>query len=115
MKFCFKRFFVTVLLLGLCSADSFAVNLIGAASISQTSETAAKAKTEAMNIARRRILLDVLSNYSELDALTQLVNDTSDDDLVGFISATSVSNEQISSETYSATITMDIDNDAVKK
>lgn len=100
---------------GLCSADSFAVDLIGAVSVSQTSETAAKAKNEAMNVARRQILRDVLSNYSEIDSLTQLLNDTSDDDLIGFISSTSVSNEHISSETYSATITMDIDNDAVKK
>ena len=68
-----------------------------------------------MDVARRQILLDVLSNYSEIDALTELLDKTSDEDLVGLISAASVSNEHISSETYSATITMDIDNDTVKK
>ena len=115
MKHCFKKLLVSIFVSGLFCLDSFAIDLIGAVSITQTSDTAAKAKTEAMDVARRQILLDVLSNYSEIDALTELLDKTSDEDLVGLISAASVSNEHISSETYSATITMDIDNDTVKK
>lgn len=115
MKRHLKLLFLAVCFCGLCVSDSFATDLVGAANVSQTSETAAKAKSEAMDIARRRILFDVLSNYSEIDSLTDLLDKTSDADLLRFISAVSVSNEHISSETYSATITMNIDNDMVKK
>lgn len=114
-----KRWFKTVCFVALFSClgttNLVALDLIGAIDITQTSDTAAKAKNEAMNIARRKILFDVLSNYSEIDSLRTLLDDTSDDDLLNFISAASVSNEHISSETYSATITMNIDNDAVKR
>ncbi|MBQ3944530.1 MAG: hypothetical protein II670_02850 [Alphaproteobacteria bacterium] len=68
-----------------------------------------------MDIARRKILFDVLSNYSEIESLRELLDNTSDNDLLDLISASSVSNEHISSETYSATISMNIDNDAVKR
>jgi hypothetical protein len=94
---------------------AFAFDLIGSYDITQTSDTAAKAKSEAMDIARRKILFDVLANYSEIDSLRELLDNTSDNDLLDFISASSVSNEHISSETYSATISMNIDNDAVKR
>lgn len=94
---------------------AFAFDLIGSYDITQTSDTAAKAKSEAMDIARRKILFDVLANYSEIDSLRELLDNTSDNDLLDFISAASVSNEHISSETYSATISMNIDNDAVKR
>ena len=114
MKYCALSLFFTVFIVGFGVPNSFAIDLIGAVTISQTSDTAAKAKNEAMDIARRQILFDVLSNYSEIDSLTELLDNTNDDDLVGFVSAASVSNEHISSETYSATITMNIDNDAVK-
>ena len=114
-----KRFlnavFLAVLVSVVGGADAFAFDLIGSYDITQTSDTAAKAKSEAMNIARRQILFDVLSNYSEIDSLRELLDNTSDNDLLDFISAASVSNEHISSETYSATISMNIDNDAVKR
>ena len=44
-----------------------------------------------------------------------LIYDTSSDELMNLISSTSVSNEQISSDTYSANITMVVDNMAAKK
>ena len=115
MKNLFNAFVLMMVVVGACLPGAFATDLIGAATISQTSETAAKAKIEAMNIARRQILFDVLSNYAEIEGLTELLEKTPDEDLVGFVSAASVSNEHISSETYSATTTMDIDNDIVKK
>ena len=113
MKRCFYAIFS--LSLFFAASDAFAFDLIGSYDITQTSETAAKAKSEALNIARRKILFDVLSNYSEIDSLQTLLNNTSDNDLLNLISASSVSNERISSETYSATISMNIDNDAVKR
>ncbi len=115
MKHYFISLFVAICFCGVWMPTSFAIDLVGTVVVSQTSETAAKAKTEAMDGARRKILFDVLSNYSEIDSLSELLNNATDDDLVGLISAASVSNEQISSETYSATITMNIDNDLAKK
>ena len=115
MKYNLKTLGFIALFSCLYTTNLVALDLIGAIDITQTSDTAAKAKNEAMNIARRKILFDVLSNYSEIDSLRTLLDDTSDDDLLNFISAASVSNEHISSETYSATITMNIDNDAVKR
>lgn len=99
-------FFVPVV----CSANV----LSGSMSVHQSSDTAAKAKNKAMNIAGRQILLNVLSKYADNDALTDLVQKTSDNDLLNFITSSSVANEQISATAYSAKITMNFDNDAIK-
>lgn len=82
--------------------------------IAQTSDTAAKAKINAMNSARRQILVDVISKYADKESFDELMSNTSNEDLVNLISSSSVSNEQISSTVYSAKITMNIDNVAVK-
>ncbi len=115
VKHRFSVLFLSAVVASGIALDSFAIDLIGTVTVSQTSDTAAKAKNEAMDVARRRILFDVLSNYSEIDSLSALLDNTTDDDLVGLVSTASVSNEQISSETYSATIMMTLDNDTVKK
>ena len=96
-------------------ADVMAVVLQGSVSVNQSSDTAADAKIKAINSARRQILVSVLSKYADSNALQNLVQDSSSDELTGLISSSSVSNEQISADTYSAKISMDIDNDAVKK
>ena len=97
------------------ASNSFGVGLIGEVSVNQTSDTAANAKTNAINSARRQILSNVLAQYSDKDSLIELIQNTSDEDLMNVISSTSVSNEQMSSTGYSANITMNLDNDAVKK
>lgn len=97
------------------ASNSFGVGLIGEVSVNQTSDTAANAKINAINSARRQILSNVLSQYSNKDSLIELIQNTSDEDLMNVISSTSVSNEQMSSTGYSANITMNLDNDAVKK
>lgn len=94
---------------------AFCANLSGNASIQQSSNTAANAKINAMNVARRQILYSVLSRYADKNALDELINQASNDDLTNLILSTSVSDEHISSNAYSANIKMDIDNDAVKK
>ena len=91
-----------------------AVGLVGSVSVNQTSNTAAGAKVNAMNSARRQILYNVLSQYSEPESLSDLLKNTSDDDLVSFISSSSVSDEHISSDSYSANIKMTIDNEVVR-
>ena len=95
--------------------DAFAVPLSGSVFVNQTSDTAANAKINATNQARRQILLDVLSKYSDNTALKDLLHNTSNDDLMNLISSTAVSNEQISSNAYSANIQMYIDNNTAKK
>ena len=97
------------------ASNSFGVGLIGEVSVNQTSDTAANAKTNAINSARRQILSNVLAQYSDKDSLIELIQNTSDEDLMNVVSSTSVSNEQMSSTGYSANITMNLDNDAVKK
>ena len=99
--------------MGLAS-NSFGVGFIGEVSVNQTSDTAANAKINAINSARRQILSNVLAQYSDKDSLIELIQNTSDEDLMNVISSTSVSNEQMSSTGYSANITMNLDNDAVK-
>ena len=92
----------------------FAGVLSGSVSVHQVSDTAANAKIMAMNSANRQIMLNVLSKYADSDALSDLIQTTSDDDLLNFISSSSVSNEQISDSAYSAKITVNLDNDAIK-
>lgn len=83
--------------------------------VNQTSDTATKAKNVATNNARRQILYNILSQYAQREELNNLVYNSSNDDLMNLIASTSVANEQISADTYSANITMVIDNYAAKK
>ena len=94
---------------------AFGIDLNGNVKVNQVSDTAAKAKVVAMNQARRQILFDVLSQYSAKDYLKEALQNSSDDELMNLIASTSVSNEQISSNAYSANVMMNLDNDAVKK
>ena len=94
---------------------SLGFELKGTVPVNQTSDTAANAKVYATNLARRQILYNVLSQYSQPEALNTLLHDSSSEELMDIISSTSVANEQISSDSYSANITMIIDNDSAKK
>ena len=105
---------LTLLFAGLV-CDAFGAGLSGSVSVNQTSDTAAKAKINALNSARRQILTNVLSQYANKDSLNELMQKTSNDDLMNLILSSSVSNEQMSANGYSAKITMNIDNDAAKK
>lgn len=93
----------------------FCADLSGSVAVNQVSDTAARAKVNAMNLARRQILADVLSQYAMSDYLNAALEKTSDDELMDLIASTSVSNEQISSNAYSANITMNLDDGAVKR
>lgn len=115
MKFLSKTLCLFVLLSVCVAPDAFGAPLAGIASVNQTSDTAANAKINAMNSARRQILINVLSNYADRGALADLIQNSSNDDLMNLILSSSVANEQMSANTYSANITMNIDNDAVKK
>ena len=94
---------------------SFGFELSATVPVNQTSDTAANAKINATNLARRQILYNTLSQYSQKEELNGLISKTSSDELMNLISSTSVANEQISSDTYSANITMVVDNYAAKR
>lgn len=115
MRFNLKTLFVLSCFACLLPCVANAVELSAVVAVNQTSDTATKAKSEAINNARRQVLVKVLSKYADQDALTELLKNTPDDDLVNFIVSTSVANEHISSTGYSANITMDIDGGAVKQ
>lgn len=114
MKYRFGLLCWLVFAFGIQSNDLFANKLSGSVSVNQSSDTAASAKIKALNTANRQILLNVLSRYSDVEALKELMQNTSDKDLINLIDSSSVSNEQISSTAYSAKITVNLDNDAVK-
>ena len=107
--------------LGLCALmicsglfDVGGAELSGALRVHQESDTAANAKIKATNSALRQVFFDVVSGYSDKDALRQLLNDTKDSDLINFVTSSSVTNERISSTAYSANITWNFDNDLIK-
>lgn len=115
MNFLSKTLCLVGILSGVVSSDAFGATLSGSVFVNQTSDTAANAKINALNSARRQILTNVLSQYSDKNSLVELVKETSSEDLMNLILSSSVANEQMSSNGYSANITMNIDNDAVKK
>ena len=115
MKTLFKGLFFTLLFMMVFVSGSFGHGLSGNVFVKQASDTAAKAKKDSLNAARRQILTNVLSQYADKEALETLIKETSDDDLMNLILSSSVSGEQMSTTEYSANITMNIDNDAVKK
>ena len=114
MKMSYKQFLVMAFAVFMANA-SYGVVLSGSVPVNQTSDTAANAKINAMNIARRQILMNVLSKYATKDDLVNLIRNASSDELMNLIESVGVADEQISSNTYSATVKMNIDNEAVKK
>ncbi len=115
MKFLTHKLLVVLFAAVVFVPVAFGAGLSGSVSVKETSDTAANAKINAVNSARRQILSIVLSQYSNKDALNELIKNTSSDDLMNLISSSSVANEQMSVDSYSAKITMNIDNDAAKK
>lgn len=110
-----KKFFVAVFSLMCVTGIAYGFELKDTVPVNQTSDTAAKAKVIATDLVRRQILYNVLSQYAQREELNSLIYNASNDDLMNLIASSSVANEQISSDTYSANITMVIDNYVAKK
>lgn len=91
-----------------------APNMTGTASINITSDTAAAAKNIALDEARRQIIRDVLGTYSDAAQLDTLVQGAADSDLTPLIAKSKINNEQQSSTTYSADITMTLERVAAR-
>lgn len=90
-------------------ASFAALDLTGIASVNVTSDTSATAKNMAFNEARRQIVEEVLSNYSNKTQLKELMKETKDSALTNLISSTSIDSERLSATTYSANIKMTVD------
>lgn len=109
-----KRILYAVFCLLVTVGVSFAIDLQGTASVSVTSDTASVAKDKAFNQARRQIVGDVLRQYSDVKSLQSAIADAKNSDLMNLVSASSIDGEQSSDTTYSANITMMLDENAVR-
>lgn len=107
-----KRIFYILSLFAMSAAS--AADLHGNVSLNITSDTAAAAKNIAMVEARRQIVSDVLAQYSDQALLMDALGATSDEVLNSLIASTSIAGEQVSTTTYSANISMEIDAGAAR-
>lgn len=102
-------------LIGLLSASgAWAVGLHGDVFLNITSDTADAAKNMAMVEARRQIVSDVLGQYSDKGQLADVLQQAPDDVLNSLVATTTIDDEQASTTTYSAKISMEIDADAAR-
>lgn len=90
------------------------VELRGNAVVSVTSDTAVMAKDMAMDEARRQIINDALRQYADVDQLSVVLSNAKSADLMNLIATTSIDGEKTSDTTYSANITMTIDDAAAR-
>lgn len=90
------------------------VELRGNAVVSVTSDTAVMAKDMAMDEARRQIINDSLRQYADVDQLSVVLSNAKSADLMNLIATTSIDGEKTSDTTYSANITMTIDDAAAR-
>lgn len=91
-----------------------AAELVATASVNVTSDTAATAKNMAMDEARRQIIIDTLSPYSDSVALRDAVSHEKSSVLTTLIASSGIRGERLSDTTYSANITMTVDRNAAK-
>ncbi|MBO7559876.1 MAG: hypothetical protein J6T27_01830 [Alphaproteobacteria bacterium] len=100
----------------LCLMPVFAVaaDLVGTAHVNMTSDTAANAKKMAFDDARRQIIVDVLSPYSDVAALRSAVANEKNAVLTNLIESSGISGEKLSDTTYSANIKMTVNRMAAK-
>lgn len=110
-----KKFLFAVLFVSAFVGAVSAADLSGTASVNVTSDTAANAKDMAFDEARRQIITESLSQYSNQEQLRAVINQTSGADLTNLIASSSIEGEKQSDTTYSANITMTVDRNAAKQ
>lgn len=90
-------------------------NLSSSAFVNITSDTSSVAKKMAMDEARRQIIKYTVSKVIiDKDNFKILLDNAKDSDLTDLVSSVSIDNEKQSSTTYSANITMTLNNPIVK-
>lgn len=110
-----KKILFVFLVVGTFIGAVRAADLSGTASVNVTSDTAANAKDMAFDEARRQIITESLSQYSNQEQLRAVINQTSGADLTNLIASSSIEGEKQSDTTYSANITMTVDRNAAKQ
>lgn len=108
-------FRLVVLFVSLICVGASAADLVGSAQVSETGDTPYVAKNNAFDQARRNIILSVLSPYAENNQLRKLVANSKNSVLTNLISTTSIVGEQFSDVSYSANITMTLDEVSTKQ
>ena len=91
-----------------------AVDITGVVSVDVTADTAAAAKSQAFNSARRDVIARELRNYANAEQLDAAIKQSSVDELIDIISSSAVSGERTSDTAYTANISFVIDGDAAK-
>lgn len=104
-----------VSIFGVCGANAAPQILTGTTAVNVTSDTAAAAKNVAFDNARRQIIGTALAPYADNAALSGALKDAPASALTNLVATSSIDGEQQSATTYSANITITLDNSAVRK
>lgn len=100
---------------GLIAGAATAADLTGTASVNVTSDTSANAKNIAFDNARRQIIPKALAGYADAGAVRGAIKESKPSELMDIVSSSSIDGEQVSSTTYTANITMTLDENATHK
>jgi len=106
---------LTAIVAGGGAAHAAVQNFSGTTSVNVTSDTAAAAKTRAMDSARRQIIRETIAPYANAEQFAALMSDASSSDLAGLILSSRIDGERQSATTYTATVSMTVDGAAVQK
>ena len=106
--------FAVTLCCAIGAAPAFAVTLVDSEDVNITSDTATEAKNIAFDNARRQIIVNALRQYVDVERLRVAVAGASASELTNLVASSGIDGEQTSDTTYSAHITMTLDNDAVR-
>ncbi|MDE6250362.1 MAG: hypothetical protein K2M34_01870 [Alphaproteobacteria bacterium] len=109
------KIFAVMFLSVAMARGAVAADLSGVASVNVTSDTAADAKTIALNQARRQIVTQVLSKYADANQVQVAVKDAKQSELMNLISSSSIDGERQSDTTYTANVTMFVDEAAAHR
>lgn len=108
------KIFVAVFCCVVLASGAGAADLSGTTTVNITSDTAADAKTLALNQARRQILNQVLGKYADATQVQVAVKNAKSSDLMNLISSSSIDGERQSDTAYSANVTMVVDEKAAR-
>lgn len=101
---------------GMCGVTGAATPLLrGSAAVNVTRDTAADAKTSALDSARRQILRETLAPYTDQTQLAAALKASKSSELTNLIASSQIDGEQQSATTYSANITMTVDAAAAQR
>jgi len=109
------KIFVAMIAFVALASGAGAADLSGTTSVNVTSDTAADAKTIALNQARRQILNQVLSKYADATQVQVAVKNANSSELMNLISSSSIDGERQSDTTYTANVTMVVDENAARQ